>query len=492
MMRFVSIILSCCLVFIAYGQNETPEISLVSIINEQGDVRIEWEESLAAGLQHYEISKWSEANQIFQPIGTTNDTFYIDNNSGALNGSVEYRVVAVADNRHQTESDHKTIHLTLYNDVCEEEYHFNWTPYVGWENGDDSGIEYYEIVSSSLGFRPNMEGNDKTFDTSYIYTTPSSASTYFWIRAINKENNQIISFSNIILIEEAILIPPLYVYPDFATVQDQAIKIQFSIDPLSDLDHYALFKIDGGVADTLQVYTRFTDNQITYLDEQVNTDNTKYRYYVEAYKCGEKIDDFETKYANNICLNKELSGSMLKISWNEVIDWESGTNNYQIYRSIDNGDFEMINSVNNMFYEEDMIDVATITNSPIQKISYYVQATENLNSYGYQNQAASNIVDFWPDMDLQFPNAINLNSTDDNEFKPKYLFKPDEYELIIYDKGGSVIWSTKDIDKGWNGTFQNTGKTVPEGVYYFLVKRTDSRGNKIKPIPGLITVISSL
>ncbi|GIV44879.1 MAG: hypothetical protein KatS3mg035_2002 [Bacteroidia bacterium] len=46
-----------------------------------------------------------------------------------------------------------------------------------------------------------------------------------------------------------------------------------------------------------------------------------------------------------------------------------------------------------------------------------------------------------------------------------------EYELLIYDRWGKLVFSNDgDMTKRWNGKLNNTGKDCAEGVYYYRFK----------------------
>ncbi|QCK16444.1 PKD domain-containing protein [Mangrovivirga cuniculi] len=67
------------------------------------------------------------------------------------------------------------------------------------------------------------------------------------------------------------------------------------------------------------------------------------------------------------------------------------------------------------------------------------------------------------------PNAIRPNSSvDDNQrFKifPRFV-SPDDFELVIYNRWGELIYYTNDIDFEWDAT--HNGKDVPVGSYVYV------------------------
>ena len=66
-------------------------------------------------------------------------------------------------------------------------------------------------------------------------------------------------------------------------------------------------------------------------------------------------------------------------------------------------------------------------------------------------------------------------SIDDNinsEFKP-FGVGIDQFLMNIYSRWGEAIFSTNDIEKGWNGKFNNTGKNLQLGVYLYYIEIKD-------------------
>ncbi len=84
-----------------------------------------------------------------------------------------------------------------------------------------------------------------------------------------------------------------------------------------------------------------------------------------------------------------------------------------------------------------------------------------------------------PSSSLWVPDVFTPNGDGKND-----LFIPagtniTDFEMYIFDRWGQLIFKTTDINKGWNGTFNN--KTCQEGVYSWLIFYTgvnNTRNNK--------------
>ena len=46
-----------------------------------------------------------------------------------------------------------------------------------------------------------------------------------------------------------------------------------------------------------------------------------------------------------------------------------------------------------------------------------------------------------------------------------------DFELLIFDRWGEVIWESHDVEVGWDGTYN--GKVVPEGTYTWIIRTKD-------------------
>jgi gliding motility-associated-like protein len=87
---------------------------------------------------------------------------------------------------------------------------------------------------------------------------------------------------------------------------------------------------------------------------------------------------------------------------------------------------------------------------------------------------------------LYIPNAFTPNGNDRNDvFLPKG-YGIDEFEMLIFNRDGELIFRTTDFSHGWDGTFN--GKLVMNGVYsYRIICRSFKK--HVKEYIGRVTVI---
>lgn len=93
------------------------------------------------------------------------------------------------------------------------------------------------------------------------------------------------------------------------------------------------------------------------------------------------------------------------------------------------------------------------------------------------------------DFTMYIPNAFTPNGDGINDiFQPKGMgWKPDQYEFLIYDRWGTLIFKTKDYTQGWDGTVK--GNLCPSDVYVYKIKATSSAYSSRKEFTGHVTLM---
>lgn len=99
------------------------------------------------------------------------------------------------------------------------------------------------------------------------------------------------------------------------------------------------------------------------------------------------------------------------------------------------------------------------------------------NTNGCSNSTTKGIT-ILNSFELFAPNAFTPNFDGNNdEFMPEALTTWDvKFEMIIKNKSGNVIYKTTDKNAGWNGSLNNQGNILDEGVYFWQVITYDANG----------------
>lgn len=79
---------------------------------------------------------------------------------------------------------------------------------------------------------------------------------------------------------------------------------------------------------------------------------------------------------------------------------------------------------------------------------------------------------------FQMPNAFSPNADGINDMLRWVTVDIDEFEIYIYNRWGSIMHHTTDLNNFWNGEFH--GVTAGDGVYVYIVKYAGTSSNGIR------------
>lgn len=93
---------------------------------------------------------------------------------------------------------------------------------------------------------------------------------------------------------------------------------------------------------------------------------------------------------------------------------------------------------------------------------------------------------FYPSNSGSNGGYYNTSKPQNDIFYPVIAYEVEEYDLIIYNRKGIVIFSTSDINIGWDGYFEN--ELVDAGVYVYIAKGKYSNGESFY-LTGNVTLL---
>jgi gliding motility-associated-like protein len=110
------------------------------------------------------------------------------------------------------------------------------------------------------------------------------------------------------------------------------------------------------------------------------------------------------------------------------------------------------------------------------------------NEYGCTD-SIFHIVEIEEDVNVFIPNTFTPNDDNINDvfFIKGIGLKSEGFYMEVFDRWGTLLFATKDINKGWDGTVK--GVKAAEGVYVYRVKVIGNNGVGKKEFKGHITLM---
>jgi gliding motility-associated-like protein len=87
---------------------------------------------------------------------------------------------------------------------------------------------------------------------------------------------------------------------------------------------------------------------------------------------------------------------------------------------------------------------------------------------------------------LLIPNAFSPNGDGVNDEFTVNVVNLQKYQLQVFNRNGSLVFSTYDIFENWKGTYKNA--PAPVGAYYYVITGTDVDNKQVKKT-GQLTII---
>lgn len=170
-----------------------------------------------------------------------------------------------------------------------------------------------------------------------------------------------------------------------------------------------------------------------------------------------------------------LSGILQKdntinLTWSPYSGWRNGVAGYRVEKYSEDGQllrtFEVGAATS---YIDDSDDLN------FQTFMYVVKATPM--DAGLR-RAASNPISILKDPNLFYPSAFTPNGDNLNDIFTVFGQYVENFELKIFNRWGELLFTTNNLEEGWDGTFR--GNDMPEGTYTFIAHIKDRTGRIFK------------
>jgi gliding motility-associated-like protein len=205
-----------------------------------------------------------------------------------------------------------------------------------------------------------------------------------------------------------------------------------------------------------------------YTDVNVLVNREYYRYRVSVLDKCMNISPV-SNIGTSILLRSQIFQDKVLLNWNSYVEWSNGVAGYKLQLRDKNHIFRTI--------KEFKATDTTYTDPELHKdldtaFCYRIIAYEMGPD---PDSSVSNVSCAILPSRMFIPNAFTPNDDGLNDvFNVTAISifnltgaSMTDFELKIYNRWGSLIFQSNDINKGWDGTFN--GKPVPVGVYMYTV-----------------------
>lgn len=354
-------------------------------------------------------------------------------------------------------------------DTCGKTITLNWSSYEGW-----AGIRQflYQNVNRSGFFKERIteiSGNSLTLNNIKL-----GDSICYLLRTENISTGST-SASNTLCFFTRELKASNINYLNYASVKNNSsVDFEFTIDKSSDLDSVLIERSDNNAGSFFSLirlpFNSLTTNNL-FNDAQTDVSSTSYVYrFITKDKCN--ILRSTSNIGKTILLNTPVfqNGNYL-LSWNFYKDWENGVLDQNIEYSYDRFTWNFLETLNSTTGNYLFSDQVQNNDS----VCFRIVSNEADNSLNKPEKSVSNVRCVYAQTDFYFPGTINPNSHN-NTFRIYGLgYDKTRASLDIYNRWGERIFSTHDLEKGWDGKID--GSPVEMGNYIYKASFFDQQNN---------------
>jgi gliding motility-associated-like protein len=452
---------------IGVDKERPASLELDSLTVENGNIQLGWSPHPNPAIKGYTIYyvDGGQTRKIDQILGHKN-TSYTENDISAPDGQVEKFRLGAFDSCMNESTVSINTHTSMFLqepdvDTCERRIELNWSAYEGWD------VAEYGVVAAKDGRDPQIVERVDGSKTEAVIDTLEGGFTYdVSIRAF-KADGDATSTSNLRSLRLGSAGSLGFAYLRAVSVVDSVNEVRFSVENVAGLQSITVLK--GPNRDELSPFRSIspvTGSDDTIKDTAANPQAEETYYQVRSKGlCANSTES--SNVARNIVLNVKAIDDSIRLNWQAYEVFNSGVENYRIQRQTQAGDVENWETLATVGADElEYTKLNEFRDSEERRTCFRIQAIEgNNNEFGYQGEALSNVVCLFNDPVVYIPNAIVLGGVN-SEFKPQGRFI--DYEassMTIYNRWGEEIYSSDNLNQGWDGT--SDGEVVQQGEYFY-------------------------
>ena len=232
----------------------------------------------------------------------------------------------------------------------------------------------------------------------------------------------------------------------------------------------------------LKVIARFKptlplDDAYIYTDSTVNASLQPYTYRIRT------IDQCKAPFSSNIGKTVHLKGFPRQSRQNEL-NWTpfeldgATVTGYQVIRFYKNIPTEVGLPISPLsppqYFDSTTPDETEVCYQVGANYTYLLKNGSPENATAYSNKICINqFANLW------LPNAFTPGGKNP-EFRPVFAFEANitEYEMLIFDRWGRILFRTNNTKTGWDGS--SNGTELPQGTYSYIVRLGQLSGGLIE------------
>lgn len=265
--------------------------------------------------------------------------------------------------------------------------------------------------------------------------------------------------------------------------------------------YYILESLDDPGAVNLRTY-RDTNHTLEDIDA------TRWQYMVQLVQNGRFMAP--TNRIHSILLSSQLNDAEdgNDYTWTEYDGWDSAHYEFEQGEFDNSGQAMNWSSLNgpSLGYLEDEFIFPTCDENldTTRLIAFRVIATDPTDpSHSFESESnwlyykLECISDPEEPLSINVPNVFTPNGDGKND---RFYIESSGYtniEVSIYNRWGKPVFTDDNYAKrnsgleAWNGTDQNTGQAVADGVYFYVITANTDDGSVPKEISGSLTILSA-
>ena len=467
---------------------EIPQLDSVSVDFQNDRIHLGWERSdnadvIAYIIYHYENGLWIPIDTVYD----IDNTSWTDTENPA-DVPQQYRIAALDSclNSSPMSDPQHNFRATATYDLCRREAYIAWDEYENLPPDIENYRIYFSENGGSLQMAGEVPANVRNFTMQQL--VPQSSYRVV-VRAVNLGGNiTAASYKCSFTFNSADNND--FAYIRYVTVVDNAkIEIKVSTGTTVSFSQVHLYRSVGDDQHFVPFASQFNNGTDTYVfvDENVQVDRTVY-YYRATVENDCNVETYTSNVAHNIVLTGESFRNSRdnKLQWSLYGDWAGGTDHYELYRKTEmRGAYVSVGG--NMGATSYTDDVTELRREG-EKFSYYVEAYEAMDAYGFMETSRSNTVELKQLPVTFIPNAFcPTHPTMNNVFLPVNSFVTlENYHMYIFNREGNLLFHSNYPDMGWDGTYN--GKILPMGCYVYKITYTYGSDGVYEAV-GTVTLV---